>query len=88
MLERRKYCASGKVLKHWKREMYPKDLKKVAEIRRRDIMFKRGEGQKNEKVYICRMKMKVMLIFLSEVSDIGSEKMSQKRLCALNGVML
>ena len=41
-------------------------------------MLKGGEGPKNEIGSLRRMKMKAIMIFLFEVSDIGSETMLQK----------
>ena len=70
MLERKKYFASCKVLKDCKYETWPKDLKMV-ELRGRVFMFRRGEGPKNYKGYIYRMKIKEIKInYLREVSDI------------------
>ena len=37
-------------------------------------MLIRSKGPKNGKIYFCRMKMKEKMIFLRDVSDIGSEK--------------
>ena len=42
--------------------------KKFLEIRGKALMFKRGEGTKNGKVFLLRMKIKLMNILL-EVSD-------------------
>ena len=48
-------------------------------IRGRSPMFSRGEGPKNDKGYIHRMKMKeIMRICLREVSDIVSKKVLQR----------
>ena len=53
-------------------------LKKIVWIRGRDLEFRRGVGPKTDEVSLCRMKMKeITMIYLCEVSGIGSKKMLQ-----------
>ena len=51
-------------------------------------MFKRGKVPKNDRYSLRRMNMKAIIIFLRDISDIGSETMLQKRFCAFNGAMV
>ena len=51
-------------------------------------MFKRGKVPKNDKYSLRRMNMKAIIIFLRDISDIGSETMLQKLFCAFNSAMV
>ena len=61
MLERGKYFASYKVLKDRRHENWLKDLKKVADLRGQNLVFKRGEGLQNDKGSLRRTKINQQL---------------------------
>ena len=61
MLERGEYFASCKVLKDRRHENWLKDLKKVADLREQNLVFKRGEGLQNDKGSLRRTKINQQL---------------------------
>ena len=65
ILERKNYFAACKVLKDHKNRTCLKYLNQVAEIRGRDLMFKRGKGPKNEIIYLRRTNIKVIMIIFT-----------------------
>ena len=74
MLERGKYFVSCGVIKDRKYETWLREILKMVEIRGWDLIFRRGEGPRNYKSYLHRMKIKsIMRIYLREISDIGSK---------------
>ena len=65
MLESRNYFGTCNVLKGRNHETWLKGIRKVVEIRIKDLILRRGKGPKKEIGSLCRTKMKEIMIFFT-----------------------